>query len=111
MSDLNNRATVTMGTRHEESVQQQQNAESSRTEKWNSGGKQSQQQQTAQKGNQRKLVPSSISISPVEFESTLRSSIYTTYEIVDMLSSVFRPAFADFFKARFYPDQKGNLIC
>ena len=28
-----------------------------------------------------------------------------------MLSSVFRPAFADFFKARFYPDQKGNLIC
>ena len=111
MSDLNNRATVTMGTRHEESVQQQQNAESSRTEKWNSGGKQNQQQQTAQKGNQRKLVPSSISISPVEFESTLRSSIYTTYEIVDMLSSVFRPAFADFFKARFYPDQKGNLIC
>ena len=64
MSDLNNRATVTMGTRHEESVQQQQNAESSRTEKWNSGGKQN-QQQTAQKGNQRKLVPSSISISPL----------------------------------------------
>ena len=28
-----------------------------------------------------------------------------------MLSSVFKPAFADFFKARFYPDQKGNLIC
>ena len=104
MSNLNNRSTVTIGNSNESN---QQN-ETSRTEKWNSGGKNPQQKV---KANQQKLVPSSITISPVEFESTLRSSIYTTYEIVDMLSSVFKPAFADFFKARFYPDQKGNLIC
>ena len=111
MSNLNEpKTTVTIGTKFEEN-QQQQNAESSRTEKWNSGGKQNPQQKSTQKVNQKKLTPPSISITPVEFESTLRSSIYTTYEIVDMLSSVFRPAFADFFKARFYPDQKGNLIC
>ena len=106
MSNLNNRSTVTIGNSNE--VNQQQQNETSRTEKWNSGGKQNQQKA---KANQQKLVPSSITISPVEFESTLRSSIYTTYEIVDMLSNVFKPAFADFFKARFYPDQKGNLIC
>ena len=104
MSNLNNRSTVTIGNSNEGN---QQN-ETSRTEKWNSGGKIPQQKV---KANQQKLVPSSITISPVEFESTLRSSIYTTYEIVDMLNSVFKPAFADFFKARFYPDQKGNLIC
>lgn len=102
----NYRPTVTIGNSNEANQQQQ---ETSRTEKWNSGGKQQNQQQ--KKGNQQKLTPSSITFSPVEFESTLRSSIYTTYEIVDMLSSVFKPAFADFFKARFYPDQKGNLIC
>ena len=107
MSNLNNpKTTVTIGNNNDV-IQQQQN-ETSRTEKWNSGGKNPQQKA---KANQQKLVPSSITISPVEFESTLRSSIYTTYEIVDMLSSVFKPAFADFFKARFYPDQKGNLIC
>ena len=106
MSNLNNRSTVTIGNSSNESNQQN---ETPRTEKWNSGGKQNPQKKA--NGNQQKLVPSSITISPVEFESTLRSSIYTTYEIVDMLSSVFKPAFADFFKARFYPDQKGNLIC
>jgi hypothetical protein len=113
MTNLNEpKTTVTMGTKYEENQQQQTVETPQRTEKWNSGNKQNQQQQTAQNNNQRKkLTPSSISISPVEFESTLRSSIYTTYEIVDMLSSVFRPAFADFFKARFYPDQKGNLVC
>lgn len=106
MSNLNNpKSTVTIGNNNYESQQQ----ETPRTEKWNSGGKQQNQQQ--KKGNQQKLTPSSITFSPVEFESTLRSSIYTTYEIVDMLNSVFKPAFADFFKARFYPDQKGNLIC
>lgn len=106
MSNLNNpKSTVTIGNNNYEGQQQ----ETPRTEKWNSGGKQQNQQQ--KKGNQQKLTPSSITFSPVEFESTLRSSIYTTYEIVDMLNSVFKPAFADFFKARFYPDQKGNLIC
>lgn len=111
MTNLNEpKTTVTMGTKYEENQQQQTVETPQRTEKWNSGNKQNQQQQV-QNNQKKKLTPSSISISPVEFESTLRSSIYTTYEIVDMLSSVFRPAFADFFKARFYPDQKGNLVC
>ena len=107
MSNLNNpKTTVTIGNNNYEEEQKQQN-EAPRTEKWNSGGKQNPQK----KVNQKKIEPYSITFAPVEFESTLRSSIYTTYEIVDMLSGVFSTAFADFYKARFYPDQKGNLIC
>ena len=56
MSNLNNRSTVTINSNE---VNQQQQNETSRTEKWNSGGKQNQQKA---KANQQKLVTASITI-------------------------------------------------